>query len=157
MSSTLSRLAHGALGTLLPDSDLRGGVDVVDLAQFRRDLGVGGKRFLRRIYTQSELAHCDGREEKLAARFAAKEAVAKALGTGIRGIGWQEIEIVSGTNGEPRVLLHGRARDRAAALGLASWSLSLTHSASVALAMVVARSVELAEGVAGQGGGSNGK
>lgn len=114
------------------------GTDIVEIGEFARDLELGGERFLRRIYTEGERAFCRGRVERLATRFAAKEATAKALGTGIRGVSWTEIEIVSAANGKPRLVLHGRAAARAAALGLQMWAVSLSHSRAVALAYVVA-------------------
>src|SRR4029079_19320559 len=89
-----------------------------------------GMRFLMRVYTPNELAHCQGRAESLAGRFAAKEAVAKALGTGIwrRAIGWTDIEILRDPqSGAPQLHLHNAAADCAAALGLCEWSISLSH------------------------------
>lgn len=117
---------------------VRSGVDLVELAVFRRVLATGGEEFLATVYTETEREHCAGRVERLAARFAAKEAASKALGTGLRGVGPFEIEVVSEENGEPRLVLHGRARDRARLLGVISMSVSLTHAAAVAEAFVVA-------------------
>jgi holo-[acyl-carrier protein] synthase len=117
---------------------IRCGIDVVELKQFRRALIVGGERFLRNIFTAFELMECSGDVQRLAALFAAKEAVAKALGTGIRGIGWSEIEVVASNAGPPQVHLTNRAKERAAKLSIAKWTLSLSHTSSVALAAVVA-------------------
>lgn len=114
------------------------GVDLVDLADFSRDLQLGGDGFLGRIYTRQELSYCRDRRDRLAARFAAKEAIAKALGTGIRGLNWREIEVVSCENGLPRVVLHGRAQERAKALRLSGWALSLSHTQQMAIACVIA-------------------
>ncbi len=114
------------------------GVDVVDMDQFRRDLDLGGERFVRRIYTETEFKSCHARPESLAARFAAKEATVKALGTGIRRMSWLEIEIKSNPNGAPQLMLTGRAAARAKQLGLRDWSVSLSHSKHTALAVVVA-------------------
>lgn len=139
MTELLSRPAEAAIRTLVPRLGIRCGVDVVDLAQFSRDVQVGGDRFLHRIYTDEEFAHCRARVERLAARFAAKEAVAKALGTGMRGIGWREIEVVSSPKGEAHIRLWGRAKERAATIGIGGWALSLTHSESMSLAMVIAQ------------------
>lgn len=112
------------------------GVDHVDIAVFRHDLAVGGIQFLRRIFTQAELDYCSERAERLAARFAAKEAVLKALGTGLRGIGWHEVEIRSESNGRPHVLLHGRAAAAARLQKVQSWTVSLSHADGLAIALV---------------------
>jgi holo-[acyl-carrier protein] synthase len=102
-----------------------------------------GQRFLSRVYTPSELAYCAGRVQALAARFAAKEAVSKALGVGMRvmsreGIGFHEAEVVNGDGGRPGVRLHGRAAELAEELGLTHWSLSISHEREYAVAFVVA-------------------
>ncbi|MFQ5792867.1 MAG: holo-ACP synthase, partial [Acidobacteriota bacterium] len=89
--------------------------------------------FLERIYTPTEVTYCRGRVAELAARFAAKEAVSKALGTGLRGIDWREMEILPDRRGKPLVTLHGRAGQRAAALGLTHFALSLSHSREYAI------------------------
>jgi holo-[acyl-carrier protein] synthase len=114
------------------------GIDVVELARFRASYERWGERLLARVFTEREAARARGRPDELAARFAAKEAISKALGTGIRGVGWREMEVLSNARGKPYVRLHGAAAARAAALGLNSWSVSLTHSDTVAIAMVVA-------------------
>jgi holo-[acyl-carrier protein] synthase len=111
---------------------------VVELARFRASLDRWGERLLRRVFTAAEIARSRGRPAELAARFAAKEAISKALGTGMRGIGWREMEILTNQRGKPFVRLHGAAATRAQVLGLTSWSVSLTHSETLALAMVVA-------------------
>ena len=118
------------------DTDLVCGVDHVDIDVFRHDLEIGGIQFLRRIFTQAELDYCSGRADRLAVRFAAKEAVLKALGTGLRGIGWQEVEIRSESTGRPRVLLHGRAATAARSQRVQSWSVSLSHADGLAIALV---------------------
>ena len=120
------------------------GVDAIELARFRASYERWGERLLRRVFTEREAARGRGRPDELAARFAAKEAISKALGTGIRGVGWREMEILSNARGKPFVRLHGGAAARASALGLTSWSVSLTHSDTVAIAMVVACRVTLA-------------
>ncbi len=116
------------------------GVDLIEIARVHDAVAHYGARFLRRVYTPAEQAACGGRAESLAARFAAKEAVAKALGTGLwrAGIGWTQIEVVRGPDGEPLLRLHGAAAARAAALGIVHWSLSLSHSRTHAVAFVVA-------------------
>src|SRR3990170_8146854 len=89
------------------------GVDVIEIERVEAALGRFGERFLRRVYTAEEAASCRGRVHELAVRFAAKEAVMKALGTGVRGVAWREIEILPDRRGKPMVYLHGRAADRA--------------------------------------------
>jgi holo-[acyl-carrier protein] synthase len=123
---------------LMLGEEIHAGVDQVELEEFSRILAAGGDEFLGTVYTDEERAYCAGRLERLAARFAAKEAATKALGTGLRGIGPREIEVVSDANGRPRLRLHGRAHDRAQALGLTSMSVSLTHTRTAAVAFVVA-------------------
>lgn len=119
-------------------SDLVCGVDHVELDRFRRGLFRSSARFLNRIYTHRETELCRGRIDRLATRFAAKEAVAKALGTGIRGIDWTEIEVLSDPSGCPRLCLSGRAAELAASLGIRSWGMSLSHTNHSAVAFVVA-------------------
>lgn len=100
-----------------------------------------GDRFLCRVYTDNEVSICNGRAQSLAARFAAKEAVAKALGTGIwrHGIGWTDIEVGRDTDtGAPVLCLHGAAQAQADKLGLTTWSISLSHDRERAIAFVVA-------------------
>ena len=132
--------ARKDLGSILESQPgLKCGIDLVDLQQFDRDLRLGGSTFLDRIFTASERAFCAGRPERLAARFAAKEAFSKALGTGMRGIGWQEIEVKSEISGRPVIVLDGRAADLARTLDLVAWDLSLTHAGDMAMAVVIAR------------------
>ena len=116
------------------------GVDAVEIDRISRSLERFGERFLRRVYTEKEIFFCRGRVPELAARFAAKEAISKALGTGIRGIVWREMEILPDRRGKPLVYLHGKAESRAAELGLAEFEVSLTHSRELAIAVVVAAS-----------------
>jgi holo-[acyl-carrier protein] synthase len=120
------------------------GVDAVEIHRISQTLERFGERFLRRVYTERELAYCRGKVPELAVRFAAKEAISKALGTGIRGIVWREMEILPDRRGKPLVFLHGRAASRAAELGLAEFAVSLTHARELALAFVVAASDPLA-------------
>jgi holo-[acyl-carrier protein] synthase len=114
------------------------GVDVIELERFARILKVGGGQFLRRVYTQAEQTLCADRLPQLAVRFAAKEALVKALGTGIRGIGWNEIEILVDQNGCPFVSLYEHAAARAEQMQLSIWAVSLSHSPHLAIAFVVA-------------------
>ena len=114
------------------------GVDAVNIPEWERHLHAGGERLLRRVYTQQELVFCDGRIERLAARMAAKEAALKALGTGMRGIRPQEVEIVSRPEGLPELVLRGAAAQRAWQLGWTHWRVSLCHEDQLALAVVAA-------------------
>jgi len=120
------------------------GVDLVEIERVERVLARHGQRFVERVFTPAELLYCRARPFELAARFAAKEAVAKALGVGVRmlardGIHWQEAEIVGDGRGRPLVHLYGRAAERAAELGLTEWAVSLSHTREHAIAMVVAQ------------------
>jgi len=136
------RVLRDALGDVLIGGGqhlaIYAGVDRVELEAFRRILATGGDDLLGAVYTELEREHCCGRVERLATRFAAKEAATKALGTGLRGIGPTEIEVVSEANGQPRLRLHGRARERATALRITSMSVSLTRTSIAAEAFVVA-------------------
>jgi len=116
----------------------RVGVDIVELARIERAVQRYGDRFLSRVYTEAELAYCRGDVARLAARWAAKEAMSKALGTGWRGIEWRELEVVREPSGQPTVALHGRAKAIAESLGLTRWALSLSHSGEYAVAFVLA-------------------
>ena len=113
------------------------GIDVIEIDRIRRVLDDFGERFLRKVYTEREREWYAGRVAELAARFAAKEATSKALGTGIRGIRWREMEILSNRRGKPVLVLHGGAAERAARLGLVAFDVSLTHSRTDAMAFVV--------------------
>lgn len=113
------------------------GIDVIEVGRIADVIARHGERFLRRIYTEDEIAFCRGRIPELAARFAAKEAVMKALGTGVRGIKWRDIEVLPNRRGKPLVFLYGRAEARAAAIGLRGLEVSLTHSRDYAMAAVV--------------------
>lgn len=120
---------------------LRTGVDLVEIARIQTAITRHGQRFLSRVYTQTELQDCQTRMESLAARFAAKEAVAKALGTGIwrGGVGWTDIEIVRNPqSGAPQLVLHQAAAAHAHQLNLTEWSVSLSHDQERAIAFVVA-------------------
>jgi holo-[acyl-carrier protein] synthase len=114
------------------------GVDIIELERVAAALKRHGGRFVERVYTPLEAAVCRGRLPELAARFAAKEAVMKALGTGARGVAWREIEVLPNRRGKPLVYLHGRARERAARIGLDGLDVSMSHSRRYAVAFVVA-------------------
>ena len=117
---------------------LRTGVDIIEVARIKRAAERHGERFYQRFFTEAERARCAGRYPALAARFAAKEAVAKALGTGIGDVCWVEIEVVQDERSRPEVRLHGAAAALAAEMGLREWSLSLTHTKDEAIAFVIA-------------------
>ncbi len=112
------------------------GVDAVELVRVRRVLERHPQRFLQRVYTPLEKAFCRGRLPELAARFAAKEAVMKALGTGARGLRWRDIEVLPDRRGKPLVYLHGAAARRSEAIGMEALDVSLTHSRELAVAVV---------------------
>lgn len=114
------------------------GTDIIEIARIQRSLDDFGERFLKRIYTPREREWYGTRVNELAARFAAKEATSKALGTGIIGIRWREMEILPNRRGKPVLILHGRAAERARQLGLTNFSISLTHSRADAMAFIVA-------------------
>ena len=116
------------------------GVDIVEIERIETALRRWGERFLGRVYTPAEVAFCRGRVQELAVRFAAKEAISKALGTGMRGVDWREMEVLPDSRGKPLIRLHGRARKRAQELGLADFALSLSHSREFAIAFIVASS-----------------
>lgn len=115
------------------------GVDMIEIERVRQAIERYPKRFTARCFTPSEREHCGKLMERFAARFAAKEAVAKALGTGIGcEATWTEIEILSDEKRRPHVILHGAAAQLAGKLGLNSWQVSLSHTHEYAIAFVVA-------------------
>ncbi|MHB1839309.1 MAG: holo-ACP synthase [Acidobacteriaceae bacterium] len=117
------------------------GVDVIEIARIEEVLGRYGDRFCQRIYLPGEILYCRSKRngaESFAARFAAKEAAAKALGTGIHfGVSWRDIEVVRASSGRPSLLFHGRAVAIAQKLGVRNAAISLTHSRTEALAQVL--------------------
>lgn len=117
---------------------LRVGVDMIEVGRIERSMQRFGERFFARFFTSRERELCGRDAQRLAARFAAKEAVAKALGTGIGDIAWVDIEIVGDERGRPVLRLHRAAAQVAAALGLTTWEVSLSHTETQAIAFVVA-------------------
>lgn len=119
---------------------LHTGVDLIEIERIEHAIARHGARLLHRVYTLRELEQCGGRIESLAVRFAAKEAAAKALGTGIwrHGIGWTDLEVVRNGEGAPSLVLHNAAQARAHNIGWREWSVSLTHDRTQAIAFVVA-------------------
>lgn len=119
---------------------LTSGVDIIEIARVERSIARHGARFLDRIFTPQEQATCAGRAASLAGRFAVKEAVAKALGTGIGDIRWLDVEVMVAANGRPHLHLHRQAQMLAAQLGLEEWSISISHTDSLAIGFAVALS-----------------
>lgn len=117
------------------------GSDLIEIARIRASIERFGDRFLNRVFTPGEIAYCRSKKnaaESFAARFAAKEAGAKALGTGIsHGIAWPEIEVRREVSGRPTLHWHGRALERSGILGVRRTSVTLAHSRDVAMAVVV--------------------
>ena len=116
------------------------GVDIVEIPRVRRVADRYGQRFLDRVYTEREQTYCRGRARQLATRFAAKEAVMKALGTGVRGVPWKDIEVVRRLGRAPTIELHGKAAAHARHMGISQFAVSLSHSNEMAVAFVVAES-----------------
>ena len=122
------------------------GVDLIELDRIDSTVHRWGSRFLTRIYTEGELAFSKGRIPQLAGRFAAKEAVMKALGTGTRGVSWREIEVVRTRGQAPQIQLQGRAANRALHLGITNFLISISHSRDYAIAMVIGETIETRNG-----------
>jgi holo-[acyl-carrier protein] synthase len=120
------------------------GTDLTEIVRIEQSIARFGSRFVERVYTEGEIAYCQRKKafaESFAARFAAKEAAAKALGTGIsQGVSWREFEVKREPGGRPLLVLSGRARELARALEVTRISLSLTHTKSMAMAVVLMES-----------------
>lgn len=117
--------------------DISAGIDVIEIRRIAQSLEEFGERFLVKVFTEQERERYGKRPNELAVRFAAKEATSKVLGTGIRGIRWKEMEIMPNSFGKPVLILHGSAAERAERLGLHDFSVSLTHSKTEAIAIVI--------------------
>lgn len=117
------------------------GIDIAEVERIQQALDRFGQRFLKRVFTPEEVRYCTARHnvaERLAARFAAKEAGMKAIGTGLRhGVTWQDVEVVRQPGGRPMLRFSGRAADVAASLGCRRTHLSLSHTAAQAIAHVI--------------------
>jgi phosphopantetheine--protein transferase-like protein len=111
------------------------GIDIIKVERIRASLERFGDRFTNRVLTPAEQRYVRGRPETMAGRWAAKEAVSKVLGLGVRGIGWREIEVERLPTGQPAVRLHGRAASRAEQLGMGRIALSITHESDYAVAI----------------------
>ena len=112
------------------------GIDIIEIARIEQAIARWGENFTRRVYTEPELMLYHQKLSSLAARFAGKEAVTKALGFPTKGISWREIEILSDPSGKPLVHLHGKAQAQADRLSLAHLAISLSHSREYAIALV---------------------
>ena len=120
------------------------GIDIAEVPRIRQSIERFGDRFLRRVFTAGEISYCDAkmnRMERYAARFAAKEAAMKALGTGWNhGVRWQDCEVTRQPGGRPTIVFHGKAREFAAKLGVKNAALSLSHTQEQAIAQVILES-----------------
>ena len=119
------------------------GVDLIRIERIEKVISRFGQRFLDRVFTPNEVRYSCNRASELAVRFAAKEAVSKALGVGMRvlsprGIGWLDVETLNERGGKPYVILHNRAKVLAEEQGLDEWAISLSHDGGIAIAFVVA-------------------
>ena len=119
----------------MPDATTELGIDIIKVDRIRRSLERFGDRFTRRVLTPAEQRYVRGRPETMAGRWAAKEAVSKVLGLGVRGIGWRDIEIERLPTGQPAIRLHGRAAQRAEQLGMGRIAVSITHESDYAVAI----------------------
>ena len=117
------------------------GIDITEVPRIAAAIEKHGERFLRRVYTENEIKYCESkanRIERFAARFAAKEAAMKALGTGWNhGVRWRDVEVCRQPGGRPTLVFHGKAAEIAAQLGTARAALSLSHTADQAIAQVI--------------------
>jgi len=120
------------------------GIDIAEVARIRHTIERHGERFLKRVFTEGEIQYCESkanRVERYAARFAAKEAGMKAIGTGWNhGVRWRDLEVSRKPGRRPTLLLHGKAAEFAAKLGATNIALSLTHTADQAMAQVILES-----------------
>ena len=114
------------------------GVDLIDIDRITTVLSRYPDRFRSRVLTEAEARYCGRKAERIAGRWAAKEAISKVLGLGVRGVGWREIEILPNWAGQPQVRLHARAAARAAALELQDVTVSISHERRMAVAVAVA-------------------
>src|SRR2546421_3744525 len=118
------------------------GIDICEVARVAASIKRFGERFLNRVYTSNEIAYCRSRKrganQSFAARFAAKEAAMKAIGTGLRrGVTWHDVEVGREPGGRPTIMFHGKAKEFAAKLGMKHAALSLTHTKDEAMAQVI--------------------
>ncbi len=114
------------------------GIDIIEVDRVRRVFEHHGERFLKRVYTEMEIRQCRGKASRLAGRFAAKEAISKALGTGLHGVAWRDMEIVQLRSGRPTVTLRERAKRRAELLGISAFDVSIADLKDFSIAVAVA-------------------
>jgi holo-[acyl-carrier protein] synthase len=114
------------------------GVDIIEVERVRKVYEHHGERFLQRVFTTMEVRQCRGKVTRLAGRFAAKEAISKALGTGLHGVAWREMEVVQLRSGRPTVRLYGNAKQRAELLGLTAFDVSIADLQTFSIAIAVA-------------------
>lgn len=119
----------------VPEGTTELGIDIIKIERIARALAKHGERFPRRVLTDAEARYVRNRPQNFAGRWAAKEAVSKVLGLGVRGVGWRDIEIVRLPTGQPTVRLHGRAQARAEQLGMARIAVSISHEGEYAVAI----------------------
>ncbi|HKV02848.1 MAG TPA: holo-ACP synthase [Ktedonobacteraceae bacterium] len=119
------------------------GIDIIEVDRVRKVYEHHGERFLKRVFTEAEVLQCRGKANRLAGRFAAKEAISKALGTGLHGVAWREMEVVQLRSGRPTVTLHGNAKRRAQLLGISAFDVSIADlkDFSIAVAMAIQTSL----------------
>jgi holo-[acyl-carrier protein] synthase len=114
------------------------GIDIIEVDRVRKVYEHHGDRFLKRVFTEAEVLQCRGKANRLAGRFAAKEAISKALGTGLHGVAWREMEVVQLRSGRPTVTLHGNAKRRAQLLGISAFDVSIADLKDFSIAVAVA-------------------
>ena len=117
------------------------GIDIIEIQRIEHAILTWQDSFLKRIYTMNELTKYRYITSSLAARFAAKEAVMKALGTGNKGLNWRDIEVLSDADGAPLIHLHGRAKEEAKKIGVKEFSVSISHNKQQAIALVVGNAI----------------
>lgn len=114
------------------------GVDIIEIERVERSINRFGDKMRNRIFTPQEQAYCANRMTSLAGRYAVKEAVSKALGTGIGDVSWTDIEVVNDERGKPELTLHNNAKALASKQGLDQWSISISHTSTHAIGFAVA-------------------
>lgn len=135
----LERAINDSIDSLCQVNEVVVGVDVVDIFSLREEVESGGPSYLNRVFTIAEQQECGVRVDRLATRFAAKEAVAKLLGTGLRGIDWKDIEVQTEPSGKPTLVLYRTAHEIARRQGIQRISMSLAREAGLAVAVVAAQ------------------
>ena len=115
------------------------GIDIIEIHRIKEVCQKYPNRFMKKIFTDQEIDYCRGRFPQIAARFASKEAVMKALGTGIRGVPWKSIEVYRPRGKAPQIRLYGNAKRKAEELGIKEIAISISHSRNYAVASVVAQ------------------